>query len=146
MVQIVILDDRETNRKIFSKLAASIEPGVTVRSFGDPPELLAWLEQNTPDLIVTDFKMPSMDGAEFIRRFRAQPNSGEIPVIVITVYEEREFRLRALLVDRDDDHRNLAAIGLRAKPADEFRAVHRRHLEVGDDQIGCVVTEPGGQF
>src|ERR1017187_1228799 len=96
MVQIVILDDRETNRKIFSKLAASIEPGVTVRSFGDPPELLAWLEHNTPDLIVTDFKMPSMDGAEFIRRFRAQPNSGEIPVIVITVYEEREFRLRAL--------------------------------------------------
>ena len=76
MVQIVILDDRETNRKIFSKLAASIEPGVTVRSFGDPPELLAWLEHNTPDLIVTDFKMPSMDGAEFIRRFRAQPNSG----------------------------------------------------------------------
>ena len=96
MVQIVILDDRETNRKIFSKLAASIEPGVSVRSFGDPPELLAWLEHNTPDLIVTDFKMPSMDGAEFIRRFRAQPNSGEIPVIVITVYEEREFRLRAL--------------------------------------------------
>ena len=96
MVQIVILDDRETNRKIFSKLAASIEPGVTVRSFGDPPELLAWLEHNTPDLIVTDFKMPTMDGAEFIRRFRAQPNSAEIPVIVITVYEEREFRLRAL--------------------------------------------------
>src|ERR1700690_718575 len=96
MVQIVILDDRETNRKIFSKLAASIERGASVRSFGDPPELLAWLEHNTPDLILPDFKMPSMDGAEFIRRFRAQPNSGEIPVIVITVYEEREFRLRAL--------------------------------------------------
>jgi diguanylate cyclase (GGDEF)-like protein/PAS domain S-box-containing protein len=96
MPLIVILDDRATNRKIFSKLAASIESGVTVRSFGDPPELLAWLEHNTPDLIVTDFKMPTMDGAEFIRRFRAQPNSAEIPVIVITVYEEREFRLRAL--------------------------------------------------
>ena len=96
MPLIVILDDRATNRKIFSKLAASIESGVTVRSFGDPPELLAWLEHNTPDLIVTDFKMPTMDGAEFIRRFRAQPNSGEIPVIVITIYEEREFRLRAL--------------------------------------------------
>ena len=37
-----------------------------------------------------------MDGAEFIRRFRAQSNGAEIPVIVITVYEEREFRLRAL--------------------------------------------------
>ncbi len=96
MVQIVILDDRETNRKIFSKLAASIESGVTVHSFGDPVELLAWLKHNTPDLIVTDFKMPTMDGAEFICRLRAQPGCGEIPVIVITVYEEREFRLRAL--------------------------------------------------
>ncbi|HET7158638.1 MAG TPA: diguanylate cyclase, partial [Burkholderiales bacterium] len=96
MVQIVILDDRETNRKIFSKLAGSIEPGVTVHSFGNPVELLAWLEHNTPDLVVTDFKMPSMDGAEFIWRLRALPHCGEIPVIVITVYEEREFRLRAL--------------------------------------------------
>src|SRR6478736_1949275 len=96
MVQIVILDDRETNRKIFSKLAGSIEPGVAVHSFGNPVELLAWLEDNTPDLVVTDFKMPSMDGAEFIWRLRALPHCGEIPVIVITVYEEREFRLRAL--------------------------------------------------
>jgi len=96
MVQVVILDDRGTNRKIFSRLAASIESGVSVRSFGDPVKALAWLENNTPDLIVTDFKMPVMDGAEFIRRFRAQPNSVEIPVIVITVYEEREFRLQAL--------------------------------------------------
>ena len=96
MPRIVILDDRATNRKIFTKLAASIESGVIVHSFGDPAELLAWLEHNTPDLIVTDFKMPTMDGAEFIRRFRAQPNSGEIPVIVITIYEEREFRMRAL--------------------------------------------------
>jgi diguanylate cyclase (GGDEF)-like protein/PAS domain S-box-containing protein len=95
-VQIVILDDRETNRKIFSKLAGSIEPGVSVHSFGNPVELIAWLEHNTPDLIVTDFKMPSMDGAEFISRMRALPHCGEIPVIVITVYEEREFRLRAL--------------------------------------------------
>ena len=96
MVQVVILDDRGTNRKIFSRLAASIESGVSVRSFGDPVKALAWLENNTPDLIVTDFKMPVMDGAEFIGRFRAQPNSVEIPVIVITVYEEREFRLQAL--------------------------------------------------
>jgi CheY-like chemotaxis protein len=78
MVQVVILDDRETNRKIFSKLAASIEAGINVRSFGDPGEALAWLEYNTPDLIVTDFKMPTMDGAEFIRRFRMLPHSGEI--------------------------------------------------------------------
>ena len=40
--------------------------------------------------------MPNMDGAEFIRRFRDIPGAEDIPVIVITVYEERSFRLRAL--------------------------------------------------
>jgi diguanylate cyclase (GGDEF)-like protein/PAS domain S-box-containing protein len=96
MSLIVILDDRATNRQIFSRLAASIEDGVTVRAFADPLAALVWLETNTPDLVVTDFKMPNLDGAEFTRRFRAQPNLSEVPVIVITVYEEREFRLRAL--------------------------------------------------
>src|SRR5947209_19318613 len=93
---IVIVDDRVTNRNIFAKLAASIEAGVEVQTFGDPIEALDWLENNTPDLIVTDYKMPHVDGAEFIRRFRAMDHGSEIPVVVITVYEERSFRLKAL--------------------------------------------------
>src|SRR5262249_54133407 len=43
-----------------------------------------------------DYKMPHMDGAEFIRRFREFPAASEVPVIVITIYEERSFRLQAL--------------------------------------------------
>jgi diguanylate cyclase (GGDEF)-like protein/PAS domain S-box-containing protein len=96
MCQIVIVDDRNTNRNIFTKLAASIEPDVTVRTFGDPLEALEWLSANKPDLVITDYKMPNMDGAEFIRRFRSISGAEDIPVIVITVYEERSFRLRAL--------------------------------------------------
>ena len=102
MSAIVILDDRATNRKIFCKLAASIEAGAQVHSFADPVEALAWIETHTPDLVITDFKMPSMDGAEFIRRFRERPPLTEIPVIVITVYEERDFRMRALQAGATD--------------------------------------------
>jgi diguanylate cyclase (GGDEF)-like protein/PAS domain S-box-containing protein len=96
MSLIVIVDDRVTNRNIFAKLAASIEEDVTVQTFGDPEEALAWLEAQSPDLVITDYKMPQMDGAEFIRRFRELPSSVDVPVVVITVYEERSFRLRAL--------------------------------------------------
>ncbi|MDB5572329.1 MAG: hypothetical protein JWN93_3512 [Hyphomicrobiales bacterium] len=96
MPLIVIVDDRVTNRNIFAKLAASIEPEVTVQTFGDPQEALAWLGTASPDLLITDYKMPHYDGAEFIRRFRQIPGADDIPVIVITVYEERTFRLRAL--------------------------------------------------
>ncbi len=96
MSLIVIVDDRVTNRNIFAKLAASIEADVTVRTFGDPEEALTWLAGQAPDLVITDYKMPEMDGAEFIRRFRLLPSSVDVPVVVITVYEERSFRLRAL--------------------------------------------------
>ena len=96
MPLIIILDDRVTNRNIFSRLAASIAEDVAVEAFGDPAEALAQLEARTPDLVITDFKMPTMTGAEFTRRFRMLPGCEDVPVIAITVYEERAFRLEAL--------------------------------------------------
>lgn len=96
MSLVVIVDDRISNRNIFAQLAKSIEKGITVKTFGDPTDALVWLENNTPDLIITDYKMPPMDASEFIRRFRMLPTARDIPVIVITVFEERSYRLLAL--------------------------------------------------
>ena len=96
MPLIVIVDDRATNRNIYTRLASSLEEGVTVAAFADPQSALAWLADNPPDLVITDYKMPKLDGAEFTRRLREQPAAADIPVIVITVYEDRELRLRAL--------------------------------------------------
>ncbi|TAL80398.1 MAG: EAL domain-containing protein [Beijerinckiaceae bacterium] len=96
MSLIVIVDDRISNCNIFAQLARSIEQGISVRAFSDPTKALEWLATNTPDLIITDYKMPPMDATEFIRRFRLLPQSSDIPVIVITVFEERSFRLQAL--------------------------------------------------
>ncbi len=96
MSVIVIVDDRVTNRHIFSKLALTIEEDVQVHDFGEPLEAIAWLELNTPDLIITDYKMPGLNGAEFVRRLREIPKAVDVPVVVITVHDERSFRLRAL--------------------------------------------------
>lgn len=97
MPLIAILDDQETNRRIFERLASSIEDGMIIRLFGDPSLALQEFEAGlTPDLIVTDYKMPVMDGEGFIRSLRSLSGFAEIPVIVITVYEERSFRMRAL--------------------------------------------------
>jgi diguanylate cyclase (GGDEF)-like protein/PAS domain S-box-containing protein len=96
MSLIAIIDDRISNRNIFAQLARSIEPGITVETFGDPVEALQWLAGHTPDLVITDYKMPQMDATGFIRQFRLLPSSADIPVIVITIFEERSFRLQAL--------------------------------------------------
>ena len=126
MATILILDDRATNRNIYARLAAAIEHGVSAEVFADPADALEWLEHNRVDLVITDYKMPGMDGAEFTRRFRAMPNNRHVPVVVITAYDDRSFRLRALDAGATDflqspvDHfeivvraRNLLALGRR---------------------------------
>ncbi|TDG30766.1 response regulator, partial [Paracraurococcus ruber] len=128
MPLILILDDRATNRSIFARLASVIEDDVTVEVFGDPFDALEWLEGNRVDLVITDFRMPGMDGAEFTRRFRALPGGAAAPVLVVTAHDDRSFRVRALDAGATDflqspiDHfelvtraRNLLALG-RGRP------------------------------
>ncbi len=130
MATILILDDRATNRNIYARLAAAIEDGVSAEVFADPADALEWLESNRVDLVITDYKMPGMDGAEFTRRFRAMPNNRHVPVVAITAYDDRSFRLRALDAGATDflqspvDHfeivvraRNLLALGRRMSAA-----------------------------
>ena len=93
---IVVVDDSITNRTIFSRLARSIADDASVQSFSDPQAMLAWAGEHSPDLIITDYKMPGMDGAEFVGGLRRLPLTLDVPIIVITAYEDREFRLRAL--------------------------------------------------
>ena len=96
MSVIVIVDDRVTNRNILAKLASLLDETTVVETFEDPREALKWVSKNTPDLVITDYQMPSMDGAEFMARLRQQPLCGDVPAIVVTVYEDRDFRYRAL--------------------------------------------------
>ncbi|NKB50241.1 MAG: PAS domain-containing protein [Alphaproteobacteria bacterium] len=96
MSTILVIDDQATNRQVLSRLASQADEEAVVHAFADPREALEWVVENTPDLVVTDYKMPGMDGAEFTRQFRAQPLCFDVPVIVVTIYEERSFRYRAL--------------------------------------------------
>ena len=53
-------------------------------------------EDNTPDLVLTDYKMPVMDGVEFIRQFRQAPSCVDVPVVVITIVDDKSVRYEAL--------------------------------------------------
>ena len=96
MTLIAILDDRASNRQIYARLAATINDCVAAHTFCDAPAALAWAERTIPDLVITDYKMPALDGAEFTKRFRLLPGCADVPVLVITAYDDRAFRLAAL--------------------------------------------------
>lgn len=42
------------------------------------------LQQQRPDVIVTDLMMPVMDGHEFLENLKADPNTASIPVLMLT--------------------------------------------------------------
>ncbi|GBQ26383.1 EAL domain-containing protein [Gluconacetobacter sacchari] len=96
MATILIVDDRITNRTIFAKIAASVEPDVVAVPFEGPLAALQWMASHDADLVIVDYKMPEMDGATFTRRVRAMPRWSDIPVVVITAHDDRAFRMTAL--------------------------------------------------
>ncbi|OGW79006.1 MAG: hypothetical protein A2Z83_06755 [Omnitrophica bacterium GWA2_52_8] len=46
--------------------------------------------ENKPDLIVMDIKMPKMDGWSLVRKLRTDVRTKEIPIIVLTGYEDMQ--------------------------------------------------------
>ena len=92
----MIVDDRSTARSLLEGLARTLEPGIVVESYSDPFEALAQMQVHTPDLIISDYRMPGMDGIEFTRQVRAEPHLSDVPVIIVTVVEDRQIRYQAL--------------------------------------------------
>ncbi|WP_052401404.1 response regulator [Muricoccus aerilatus] len=116
MPLILILDDRATNRAIFTRLAGLIADDVIVESFANPLDALEWLESNPVDLVITDYSMPEMDGAEFTRRFRRLRTGMAAPVLVVTAYDDRSFRQAAM---------EAGATDFLQSPVDHFEFVAR---------------------
>lgn len=107
---VVVVDDRVTNRNIICRLARTLGTDVKAMGFGDPRAALAFIKERPPELVITDFSMPEMDGAEFVLRCRSIADR-DMPIIVVTAYEDRDFRYRALEAGATDfilspiDHR-----------------------------------------
>lgn len=94
--RVVIIDDQSTGRKILEELVRTIERNLVVETYSEPNEVLERARVEIPDLVLTDYKMPNMDGVEFTRRFRAIPGCAEVPIIMVTIVEDRRIRYRAL--------------------------------------------------
>ena len=102
MSTIVIIDDQLTSRQILKQLVSTIEQNLTVNDFANPLEALAWAIKNPVDLVLVDYKMPEMNGVEFIRKYRMNPVSAHVPVIMVTSIEDRNVRYEALGVGATD--------------------------------------------
>ncbi|MCU7916084.1 MAG: response regulator [Candidatus Thiodiazotropha sp. (ex Gloverina cf. vestifex)] len=96
MSNVLIIDDQSITRMILQELIGSIDKDVSTKCYADPTEALEWAKQNDVDLVITDYKMPQMDGVEFIKWFRRIPGFNDVPVMIVTCIEDQSVRYLAL--------------------------------------------------
>ncbi len=75
----LVVDDSRVIRKVSAKIARSLEYEVIEAQDGE--EALARCKQRMPDLVLTDWNMPEMDGIEFVTALRAIPTP-RAPIVV----------------------------------------------------------------
>ena len=81
---VMVVDDQEPYTDMMSRVL--IEYGLQVFIANDANQAFGLLDSVTPDLILLDVMMPGVDGIGFLRRLRADPRLGIVPVLLVTAY------------------------------------------------------------
>lgn len=79
---VLVVDDDDSYCTIIRELL--VRNGFEVRLAYSAQEAMELLEDERPDLILTDLMMPEIDGITFIRNLRSMPPHSEIPTIVVS--------------------------------------------------------------
>ena len=90
---IVVVDDEKIVTSAFSTLLR-VEGFSNAHFFNNPKDALNFLEENTPDLVISDFLMPDMNGLEFLSKVKEL--HPEVSKILLTGYADKENAIRAI--------------------------------------------------
>ena len=134
MIRVVIADDQQLVRGGFSLILSSASDIEVVAEAGDGVEALAAVRRDRPDVVLMDLRMPRMDGVEAICHLADGPETHDLPVLVLTTFDD------------DDDVRRALQAGARGyllkdiRPDDLIAAV--RTLASGDELLlGPSITQ-----
>lgn len=79
---VLAVDDENNIRRLME--VNLIRAGYRVTMAADGEEALAAIRAERPDLVVSDVMMPKLDGFELLRRLQADPDTADLPVIMLT--------------------------------------------------------------
>lgn len=100
MVTILVVED---DKSILSMLRDLLEQaGINVLTASDAAQAQAIVSQNIPDMILLDWMLPDMSGAEWVRRLKRDESWAAVPIIMLTARGEEEDKVRALDMGVDD--------------------------------------------
>lgn len=101
--RVLVVDDEQTVRDLVAKTLTMADYDVDTAA--DGPSAIDRLNTASYDLLITDLKMPGMDGLSVIREVRRR--STELPIVIITGYSTEASAIEAI---------NLGVSGYLTKP------------------------------
>jgi putative two-component system response regulator len=91
---VVVVDDDPFVLELVRHIVAGLAD-VRVLTFASATAALEWCQTNEPDVIITDYEMPGLNGLELISTVRQERRAAEIPIMMITA-SGHAVRLEAL--------------------------------------------------
>ncbi len=79
-----VVDDDRSIRWVLQKALESVD--ISVRVFENAQEVIEQLEKRVPDVLVSDIRMPGMDGLELLSQIKE--THPDLPVIIMTAYSD----------------------------------------------------------
>ena len=100
--RVLLVDDDAASRRLLD--ASLRSAGFELSAASDGEEALATIESSPPDVLVLDFEMPGLDGAEVCRRLRASERIeiNQLPVIMLTGHTGEADEIACLTAGAND--------------------------------------------
>ncbi len=132
MIRLVIADDQELIRAGFRILLENESDIEVAGEAADGEQAIEQAKALTPDLVLMDIRMPTVDGLEATRRIAADPSLADVRVLILTTFESDEYVFEAL---------RAGASGFLLKDTDPGQLVHAiRVVAAGEALLAPSVT------
>ena len=139
---VVLVDD---NAEVLSFLRSVLAADYILHPASDGLEGVELVRRVQPHLVISDVMMPRVDGYELCRRLKADPDTREIPVILLTAKASPEMTVEGLECGADDylskpfDRAELKArVRNLVQKADRERRLHELTVELEERVTGQV--------
>jgi excisionase family DNA binding protein len=97
LLKVLVVEDDEPLRRLYLQTMSQWDLPLQMMSAEDGMQALLMIERSRPDVLITDLNMAPMNGHDFLRRLRKQPEYNAMTIIIVTGIDASEIEARGEL-------------------------------------------------
>ncbi|QSX33396.1 response regulator [Shewanella avicenniae] len=95
---LLVEDDAELRRQLAAILRSEFEVATAV----DGCDALSWLQQNMPDLIISDVQMPRLNGIDLTKQLKSDARFAHIPMLLLSAWADESNKMAGMMAEAND--------------------------------------------